>query len=145
MLKEANGTVSTCSSGTKMAMFVCLSERMQLYKAVIITPPPPPPVLPAGFDFSFLVLFLQVYVRPTTVKFNSVFPSRKFWGFRGKQENLWRKKNHLCQILYFFLPCVNQILTCERKRDAFPKSWCDCIFCGIFCSHTHSCFSLSLS
>lgn len=43
MLKEANGTVSACSSGTKMAMFVCLSERMQLYKAVIITPPPPPP------------------------------------------------------------------------------------------------------
>lgn len=74
-----------------MAMCVRLSERMQLYKAVINTPPSPP-VLPAGFDFSFLVLFLQVYVRPTTVKFNSVFPSRKFWGSEGNKKTCGEKK-----------------------------------------------------
>lgn len=135
--------MSACSSGTKMAMFVRLSERMQLYKAVVITPPSPQYFLQA-LTSAFWFCFCR-YMSGQQLSNSILFFLPESFGVQKETRKLVAKKKYLCQILYFFLACVNQILTCERKRDAFQKAWCDCIFCSIFCSHTHSCFSLFLS
>lgn len=72
--------------------------------------------LTSCFDFSFLVLFLQVHASQTTVKFNSVFPCRNFWGSE-RNKKTWGGRD-LCQILYRM--CVSNTRT--RKKEMPSRS-----------------------
>lgn len=67
--------------------------------------------LTSCFDFSFLVLFLQVHASQTTVKFNSVFPCRNFWGSE-RNKKTWGGGI----FARFYIVCVYQIHARERKR-----------------------------